>query len=146
MKRLLLSLLFILFGIVLFGQNYDREQARNYIRKDVEMSRKNLPYTSAYLTVVNAEIKEHGFITYFVIDDTKVNFENAVREFDSNKEARFKHQIHTRFEYTKNLMLSGFNLGFVLRSKKTNKVKVIAYMANDIKEDFFEELKIINSQ
>lgn len=136
-----IALLITFFSIVTLSFGQTREGARRAVIDDVALTKKSLPVTQSNITIVDMEIKGNGYLTYYIIDDGKMDFNAYVRNLKSNKTEYFIQTAKNRPVFAKNLVLSGLNMAMVVKAKKSGKTEVITIMSNELKNALLDYIR-----
>ena len=141
MKYIRVVLLITLLSVVTLSFGQTREEARKAVIDDVALTKKSLPVTQSNITIVDMEIKGNGYITYYVLDDKKVDFNAYVRNLKSNKTGSFIQTAKNHPVFAKNLVLSGLNMAMVVKAKNSGKTEIITLMSNELKKALLDYIR-----
>ena len=136
-----IALLITLFFVVTISLGQTREEARKAVIDDVALIKKSLPVTQSNITIVDMEIKGNGYITYYVIDDRKMDFNAYVRNLKSNKTESFIQTARNHPVFAKNIVLSGLNMAMVVKAKNSGKTEIISLMSNELKNALLDYIR-----
>jgi hypothetical protein len=137
--RILLFLVLPLVASISLGQT--KEEARRLVIEDVAQTKKSLPFTQLNVTIIDMEVKGNGYITYYVVDDRKIDFNMHIKNLESNKTESFIQTARNHPMFAKNLVLSGLNMAMVIKAKYSGKTEVVTLMSNELKKALLDYIR-----
>ena len=141
MKHIRIVLLMAFFSFVTASYGQTREKAKKAVIDDVALSKKSLPYTKTYLTIVDMEIKGNAYITYYVVDDKETDYNEYMRNLRKHKTDSFVQTAKNHPMFARNLVVAGLNMVMVIKAKSSGKTESVTLMSNELKNALLDYIK-----